>query len=386
MLCSEKTCGNRNFATLFSLVLLLYMICSRLPGAYWETGNFQYAAVLFSNGLLFVFFLLKSKIDHAFQLAIFTSFMLILMFSSALATLLMQGIEIKLVLFWSALVLSNIFWAYMLNEEDLSWKVASIYLVFLAIFSFFLILQGMVLADIFGRTLKNSFSVFLVDAAALVYILNSKTNTRGQFPVWPALLAFLLSVWVYGRSGIISTAILLFGVLFCNFRNSKKKFRHGMGTVFFVGLVLFLFAIWQTDFVLLSIQRFSQEELASTGRVEIIKYYIQKLSEQPIRIFFGYNARFDPYLSNVWNSNLHNSFLKLHSIIGIGALVFVCFLFRGIYVKGRKDPLMWFIGFAIILRATTDTTFLFGPTDFLFFYFLFRDRDFSQRTDRPVIL
>jgi len=232
---------------------------------------------------------------------------------------------------------------------------------------------------VFEHSSRNTFSVLLLEASALLYIVSIQRNNFTRFPLWPAILAFIISVWAMGRSGILSTGFLLCGVIFANFLKSRRKIRYFLFVGIVVTLALILFVSWQRESFTLVISRFSTEGLKESHRVEIATHYFRQIAEKPYRLLFGYNVQFDQFLSTVWHSNLHNSYLQLHSIIGIGAIGLLFFIIRGIYKKGKRCTLFWFIGGALLLRAATDTDFLFGPTDFLFFYFLFRDKDCLRR-------
>jgi hypothetical protein len=345
-----------------------------------------YLVVLFSVGCFCLYFLIVGKIYQSFHWVFFMTLVVISLSFSSLVSSLSLGLDFRRFLYFGALLASNAAFAYVLNAQRLSWKIISLYMIFISLFSFYLMYEGINPNMVFENSSRNTFSILLLEASALLYIVIIQRNDFTRFPLWPAILSFVISVWAIGRSGILSTGFLLCGVILANFLESRKKLRYFVFTGVMVSCALILFIGWQSESFALVVGRFSTEGLKESHRVEIATHYFQQIAENPLRLFFGYDVQFDQYLANVWNSNLHNSFLKLHSIIGIGAIVLLFLIVRGIYKKGKTCMLLWFIGGALLLRAATDTAFLFGPTDFLFFYFLFRDRDCLQRTDRPVKL
>jgi len=357
---------------LLSLLLVSFMFARFL--VFQGKPHLFYVVALSAIACLFLYLMNLSRIHKAFQVTFFVTFFVFLLSVCSITSLLSEGLDLNRFLYFGALFVVNLGFAYVLNSEKLSFKITSIYAISLALFCFYLMVSGVNPNEVFEHSSRNTFSVLLLEATTLLYIVFIQRNSLGRFPLWPAVLSFVVSVWAIGRSGILSTGFLLCGVIFVNFLKSRRKIRY----LFFVGivvsLVFILFVSWQRESFTLVISRFSTEGLKESHRVEIATHYFRQIAEKPYRLLFGYNVQFDPFLSTVWNSNLHNSYLKLHSIIGIGALGLLFFIIRGIYKKGKRCTLFWFIGGALLLRAATDTAFLFGPTDFLFFYFLFPDR------------
>jgi len=376
--------ARKSSSVLFSLLLLFYMFARFV--VYQGTPVLFYLVVVFSVGCFCLYFLIVGKIYKSFHWVFFVTFAVVLLSFSSLVSSLSLGLNFRRFLYLGALLASNAAFAYVLNTQRLSWKITSFYMIFVSLFSFYLMYEGVNPNMVFEDSSRNTFSILLLEASALLYIVIIQRNDFTRFPLWPAILSFIISVWAIGRSGILSTGFLLCGVIIANFLKSRKKLQYLLFTGVIVSCALVLFIGWQSESFALVVRKFSTEGLKASHRVEIATHYFQQIAENSLRLFFGYNVQFDQYLANVWHSNLHNSFLQLHSIIGIGAIVLLFLIVRGIYKKGKTCILLWFIGGALLLRAATDTPFLFGPTDFLFFYFLFRDRDCLQRTDRPVIL
>jgi hypothetical protein len=367
-----------NNSPLLSLLLVSFMFARFL--VYLGKSHLFHVVELSAIACLFLYLMNLSRIHKAFQVTFFVTFFVFLLSVCSITSLLSEGLNLKRFLYSGALLVVNLGFAYVLNFEKLSFKITSIYAIFLALFCFYLMISGVNPNEVFEHSSRNIFSVLLLEATTLLYIVFiQERNSLDRFPLWPAVLSFVVSVWAIGRSGILSTGFLLCGVIFVNFLKSRRKIRYLFFVSIVVTLVLILFVSWQRESFTLVISRFSTEGLKESHRVGIATHYFRQIAEKPYRLLFGYNVQFDQFLSTVWKSNLHNSYLKLHSIIGIGAIGLLFFIIRGIYKKGKRCTLFWFIGGALLLRAATDTVFLFGPTDFLFFYFLFRDIDCLRR-------
>lgn len=373
-----KIIGKFSGESIFLSFLFLIYMYARF-GIYWGLNEIFAGCLICLVGFSFIYFSQISKIQKGLQFVLVVVALITAIFMCSLFSIFSLGARVKASFYYSALMFSNFFLAYILTKKTICYEIASLYLVSIFLWVLYLIFHHANPNDVFPHYSRNSFSILFLEAAALLYIIiiqerNFKKNCFGKYPLWPAVVAFLCSVWAVGRSGILSTGFLLLGVVFANFLTSEKKFKYLITSFVLIAFVLCVFLNWQKETFGLVTKRFTVEGLTERSRIEIAIHYFKKIKESPARLFFGYDVHFDSYLATGWKSNLHNSLLRLHSVLGIVGVILLFFVIKGIFNKGRSTPLLWFVGGALLLRSLTDTAFLPGPTDFLFFYFLFSQK------------
>ena len=366
-----------SWKTLVSAFFFLFLLASL---GYYLAQPFLLRVLSLVVPLLFIpyLFAFSSKKVFNFSITLFLGFSIIIFFSS-----IAQERPLLHALYYILILTSNLFFALVLSEGKISTTTSLFYFLLVLIILGFVVFSeaGYQLGD---RGIKNLSSWLILSASALFYLVTYQNKHPQSYPVWPALLSFILSLWAVGRSGIISTGLIFCGVLLFNLFGRKNFLSTILPIVLLIGIATFSVSILLPDTLQMVANRFAEEGIQSPGRVMLFRYYLEKI--QTITPFlFGYNIRNDLFMV-VWNFNLHNSFLQLHHIAGIGGIVILLSIFWGIVNKGRDCFLLWFIGFGLIFRVFTDTVALMGPLDFLFIYFIIpntrqrKNPDYSDNT------
>lgn len=288
-----------------------------------------------------------------------------------IASSLTQNMEMHRTIVNLASIVSSLLNGYLLSQQKIELGIIKAPIIGFIIFSLFLFFKGIDPNFVFPSSSRNSFSWIAIFGSCLFYIGQQKKETQGNISIWPACCTFIISFWSLGRSGIISSAILLLGVIIYKFKTSKKR-------KMFLFILFILFAFSSYPFLKSQVistnqvaMRFMDKNMIKDPRVEISSNYIKSINSIP-GILFGTKLSTINYMEK-WAFNLHNSFLNFHSFMGIGSLILIMMIIIGMIRKVFQKNLLGFIGIALLLRISTDVGAFIGPMDFLLFYFLFSE-------------
>ena len=249
------------------------------------------------------------------------------------------------------------------------------YLVFygLALYFFILILAGIDGSSAMPLMSHNAISIAMLVACISLYIILSMENK--QIDLKPALCTLVISIWGIGRSGIISSLILLLGLFLVKIR-PKSLYLY-----FIIFIIAAVFAYLYLDVLcafLLKLSFFSKAvennliRMAAERSPRLILWsnYFENLDI--FRLFFGVNVFEDPWPEGEINEyNYHNSFIHLHLQTGfVGLITLVLFIFSAIKLY-RTNIVLFILLITLIVRSSTDLFLFFSRFDFVAYFFLF---------------
>lgn len=226
---------------------------------------------------------------------------------------------------------------------------------------------------------RNMVSVIMLIQVSLVYISYSEWNKKITY--FYAIFPLIISIWAIGRSGIISSAILLLGLLL--FTINKKNRKRNIILSLLIIFISALFIAPDTDLKLFDNIKSSYEVVydrtqlkgfTDDARGNITYEYFSEMKSHVFSFFLGVPIeKSNNYIFASYNNNLHNSYLRAHATFG---LLGVFLLSIGIviaitrYLK-LKNFLFVFIFCAILFRISTDTVAFIGILDpFIYFFIL----------------
>jgi len=263
----------------------------------------------------------------------------------------------------------------------LSGKIKSwgVHFIFYALSLYFLtfILRGIPAHEVLDYSSWNGISMMIIISCISLYMVDFFICKN--ISLIPAILTFIFSFWGMGRSGILSSGILVFGILILKFKNLKyfKSLLNFKSLLVLAGLLFTMTAlIFQLNEYIVnsfnsSIGILDRDTVdISTGRFEIWENYYSNLDL--FRFIFGSNIFTDPWPNGEeLEYNLHNSFLRLFSYSGsMGILVLVLMILALInFVHTNK--LFFILLLVLICRGFTDVLFFFESWDFLPLFFIF---------------
>jgi hypothetical protein len=173
-----------------------------------------------------------------------------------------------------------------------------------------------------------------------------------------------------GRSGIISSFILFFTILFFSNFKFKKIIFSGFIISFFTFFVYFFLNFIDGAEFSRIVEISNYKDLG--GRSTIILNYLNNLTF--LNFIFGLDT--DTYeILNLGGSyfpgHVHSSILNFISVVGVGAFIFFKYLFDKSHFFIKKNPALFFLVLSLLLRITTETGMLFGYFDYVIWTFIF---------------
>ncbi len=263
------------------------------------------------------------------------------------------------------------------------------YIVFYSLTAYFLILiaAGVGARDALTSTSYNGISMMLLTACVSLYIVLGVEGRK--IDLKPALVTGLLCIWAIGRSGILSSMILLGGLLLI-LLHSRIKSRYFfilvLAVVIFIAYLFFdnLIALSQGNFFLGNAVEVYLARNADVESVRLVLWanYFNNLDFS--RLFFGANIFTDPWpQGEEFGYNYHNSWISLHSQTGLMGLVVIALVGLSLLKFWKNNKLFFVLFSAVITRWSTDAGIFFESWDFLMYFFIFYY--LSGKADLPVL-
>lgn len=270
-------------------------------------------------------------------------------------------------IFISILILSAVSGVIFLLKENLNISIVS--LIFIGVFSYYSYYFNIVgnIYLILVEQSRNSISISMIFAVSFVYIAYHQANKL--IPLWPAIITFIVSVQAIGRSGIISTGLLLIGIILLRIIKMRNLFKKLLTTIIIIIIIYYVF-FFNYDF--LSHNYFyylESNKFESEGREEIWSYYFNQIENNPLYFIFG-TTNEDSYMINKWNNNYHNSFISLHSRIGIFAIPVMVAMVASLFRYWSNNKLYFLLLLVFSVRSFSDEVIFFLNYDFLFYYLI----------------
>jgi hypothetical protein len=224
---------------------------------------------------------------------------------------------------------------------------------------------------------RNIISVIMLIQASLIYLESNQQSVN--FTYLPALLSFLISIWAMGRSGILSSGLLLIGVLIATLTLENRK-RNVIVTIMILIGIFFMFiqdinvkiiSNFVTNYNLF-FRNFERIGLESNARDYIRIEYISQITSSIKYFVFGLPIETNSIFSS-FNYNLHNSYLRLHANYGIGGFLLIIIPIVSLIISSfsQKEMLLVFITLAFLTRVFTDTIGFYGIVDPIIYFLIF---------------
>ena len=248
---------------------------------------------------------------------------------------------------------------------------------------------------------RNTISMMLLVCAVSYYFLS-----RDGKNLFPAILTFYLSMWATGRAGIIASGILVVGLAFYQYKaGGPQKFQNlGIFIVTLTTLVYFLLfpylnannfiffnaQISDINQFILKIPAFENynykyiNKIGTSGRLEIWENYINHIHLK--EFFIGINIYEMPWEEGrAYMFNTHNSFIALHSRLGItGVFLLIFLIFLTFFYFYRGEIINSLLLVVILFRWSFDEGLFFESWDFIVYYLIIRFFTFHNMKTRRI--
>ncbi len=186
----------------------------------------------------------------------------------------------------------------------------------------------------------------------VVPIIVTRWKEGKAIPMWIPISSFVVAVLAIGRGGIIMTSFFLLGSL----SNIVIKGKHKFMLIILIGFsaLLILNYLMELDNIEMFFERFEDKGVSSEARDIGWIEYIASLED--IRNFLlGTPIKQLGYVYSVLDGSLHNSYLTLHSRLGLVSFVYLYFLIVGlIRLYKNHDILLLFFFIGLLVKAYVD--------------------------------
>ena len=163
---------------------------------------------------------------------------------------------------------------------------------------------------------QNHISVIIIFLTGMYY-LNILNIGEKSLPIYPAIVAFSISVMAIGRSGILVSPLFFLGLILAH---AKKGYI--IKTIFLISFVLIVaWYLFESNnlYRYIIFNRFYDVGIDSEARTMIIDYW--KNNVMYVKSFlFGVDLT---SLKKIYQLSSHNSFISIHSRFGIGSIIIV---------------------------------------------------------------
>lgn len=363
----------KNFKKIIKSVLFyLYLfsaLCLYIPGFFYRK-NFFYISILIG---LFSLPLYLSKLYKKHRLLYFLIFYILI---SLVICSLAVG---KSSFFLLIKILSDVSGVIFLLKENLNLFIVNI--IFIGLFSYYFYYYNIVgnISLILFDVSRNIISISMIFAVIFVYI--AYYQKAKLIPLWPAIITFIVCVQAIGRSGIISSVLLLIGIILLKVIKMRQNLF--IKCIFFITIIILFYYVLSIyyDWLHNYFYYLEESQFDLTGRDEIWSYYYQKIVNNPLYFIFGGEV-IDNYMIMKWNNNYHNSFISLHLRIGIFAVTLMVATVASLFRYWFNNKLYFLLLLVFSLRSSTDSVIFFSTPDFLYYYLILESFINKKRSDK----
>lgn len=224
--------------------------------------------------------------------------------------------------------------------------------------------------NIFLRSSRNNVSALLILAAVLFYSAN---KAEERVSLFPAFITFIFSCIGEGRGGVISSFILLAGIVLYNLFIKKKPTAVQLFlSILIVCLFVFLIRNYYDFLFSNAITRLNSQRFSENERNIILYSYFDRIKNSVSYLLFGVPSNTVAYVAQL-NGNFHNSYLSLHSNFGIFGVAMILILLSTAIKKAFMNRCWLFLLLLLVvcIRIYTDGLCFVGLYDPLFYYIVF---------------
>ena len=332
------------------------------------------------NSLLLAIYLVSLFLGQLASLQRFSDYLLMIPLAVSFVPLILdKGIKIK---WWSLVLMAFVAVISFIRHR---WGISFLYFIGAPIFAqylirnsfnlrivaivFWILIIYMLMYSVSGnasilfvgsRNYVNVCAIFIT----IVYTFLVYTQEK-KIVIVPSILTFLLCVFANGRGGLVSSLVLLVGLVLVRLHEVKKKnLRYVLVLCVILVAILayqYVLNIYETSDVF---ERVRDKGLDDDARTMLWIDYLDHLDFSNILFCYDFS---DNYLFQAFRNNPHNSYIKMHSIAGILFLVPISlFLYSMVYGIFKKKWFYVVLMGCMLLRAYTDT-FLMNYYDFILY-------------------
>ena len=231
--------------------------------------------------------------------------------------------------------------------------------------------------EIFAHGAGGGITILLLSLAIPIQLIDYRD--RGRINLLPPVIIIPLSIYGWSRTGLYASlaylaTILVIGVGQINRKHLKILLYLGL-TVLFVYLITTYWSLFEESEIYSKIR--DQHSSRWANRDMIWVSYFRALT--PTTFLFGVPLDVSHKIEGF--TNMHNSFLHLHSQTGLYGLIMIVFFLKSAIKYLKYNVFVFLLFLVLILRCIFDMVYFFSMFDFAFFIFLFGQNSLLSKKD-----
>lgn len=227
---------------------------------------------------------------------------------------------------------------------------------------------------LFATASRNYVGWHGLALTALYYLIRYRNGEKIELIT--AFITIVFSLLLIGRSTIMCSLLLFFGLLFLKYRQISGIYKF-IFVLLLVGISIVI-ASYFSDFLEQGFQRFEAKSIDSEGRAFLFDSYLDKINVETF--FVGVSPFQYPFF--IYNNTLHNSYLWAHSNFGVLIFPFLIFLLWVLFYRVQTNLYLRLILVVLLIRAAVDVVAFTGWYDYIFFYIIYLIcSNFQQQTN-----
>lgn len=355
-------------------ILTIYLVLN----AFWFVSTafvtyLGFVLVMLSMTVLLFLYKIKQK-----ELFLFVFLAVILLFFKLVSGYLTNnlatfGLYISLI---SGVLLSYLVFNY--DKRQLILKTLYYFLFLYLIIVLAILVAGRDPNEIWQGSRNSSSQLFVIMGA--IFLIYPPVLEKLKFKLLFYFLIFIVCVFSMGRSGIITSAILLLAAIL-----SSYSFKINKTNLFLILVSLGALLLLAINFELLidyynnnpKFDYLRAKGLEDSYRSTMLKEFFDHYSLKTF--LFGVDLSTLPYIAS-FNNNPHNGFLYLHAKTGfLAVIIFLGIALTTLKVILKRDAVAFLAIMALLLRFSTDSVggliiFPFVFLSFIWFYYKYTKR------------
>ena len=314
-----------------------------------------------------------------------------------------EGIYIKYILFfiiYTTMGVLSFFYNGNIDFQELLWplffggislliitfrideRFAIVPVYFFAVMMLFMFLRYGSIYDLSFSESRNYSSVYLLSFYS-IYIIVREKQKKTNIEIVPLVVVMVCSFLSAGRGGMISFALfaalaLLYSCAKNIGRVTKQSIKiHNLTIVLFVLIaiaVLIYSGIIARVFEMIKnmLTYYLSKGMNSSSREAIWSDYLGQIVLSPMSFLFGPQIG-GTYILEMFNWNLHNSYLMMYARYGTVVFIMIAILMvkSGVYVVKQKRWILLIVLITVFIRCFTDCIAFNGVMDITWYYLLF---------------
>lgn len=219
-------------------------------------------------------------------------------------------------------------------------------------------------------------TIVLLSIGVIIQVVDYRENKK--ISLLPSIIILPIAIMSWNRTGLFTTILFVLTTFFVGSSFVKKKSRR---LFLYVLLTIFLSVIVVANidwFQSTSIYSKLETQGTETTRRQIWNEYFSDFGV--LQFFFGKPIDDSHLLLGIF-ANAHNSFIMLHSLVGVFAIPFIIVVINRLIYFWKRNKFVFWLFMVLVVRCSFDMMYFFQPFDFVFYFFVFGAKGLFEKQE-----